>query len=132
MKLKLFALLCLVFSSVQMATAQERRTELKSDVVLSKSDATKEVVYPKISVNENRCRFDRLLLGTDENGRHQLTFHFGNICDGHRNVALSFNSLQDAVMVKDLVMNNTDYDIFNMKVDKVVPPRYEFVYVKER
>ncbi len=132
MKLKLFASLCLVFLSVQMATAQERRTELKSDVVLSKSDATKEVVYPKITVNENRCRFDRLLLGTDENGRHQLTFHFGNICDGNRSVALSFNSLQEAVMVKDLVMNNTDYDIFNLKVDKVVPPRYEFVYVKQR
>lgn len=103
------------------------KSALKAGIIANNAELAAQS-FPKIAVNDNRCRYESLILGTDENGRSVITFRFATPCDAKEEVQLTFHSLNDAISVKTLVLNNKDYDRFNIVVDKTAPPRYEVIY----
>lgn len=125
MKLSTYLTAFLLLAST--ALFAQDKAALKAGIIANNAELSAQS-FPKIAVNDNRCRYESLVLGTDENGRSIISFHFASPCDGKDEAQLTFHSLNDALAVKTLVLNNKDYDRFNIVTDKLAPPRYEVVY----
>lgn len=127
MKFKLLPLILFLFAT-SLAFGQER--VLKSETILenqSKSDAIK-TSFPKISVNNNKCRFNELSIRKSGISQAEITFYFERPCDGHKSVSLVFNDLEEALMVRELLMTNRDYSMFNIVSEKEKKPIFELQF----
>jgi hypothetical protein len=126
--MKQILVISLTFFLINLSYAQQ--PALKSEVVAEKKENTLAANYPKISLNNNKCRFEDLTLRKGQKNGFEIEIKFQRVCDKHRSVILHFDSLDEAFLVKDLVVKETDYELFNIDVDKEHKTTFQVLYNK--
>lgn len=127
MKIILISIFLFILS-ISLALGQER--VLKSGAVYenrSKSEMLK-AKFPKISMNENLCVFQQLAIRKSGISQAEITFSFQRPCDGEKEVSLVFNDLEEALLVRNLLMTNNDYSMFNIVTGKDKKPYFELLF----
>ncbi len=124
MRLAFITILILSISTVVQAQTQPA---LRADTHIDKSKMLDER-YPKITVNDTKCRFDYVAVRPGQDSQYELEINFARDCDGHSSLNLSFNDLQEAILVKNLMLTENDYEFFNLKTSESKTPDFEIIY----
>ena|SRR5690554_1575954 len=112
---------------ISIAVQAQNHPVLRADTRMDKSKMLEER-YPRITVNDNKCRFDQVAVRRGENSAYDLEISFARKCDGHSSVVLSFNDLQEAILVKNLMLKEEDYEFFQLRTSNNKSPEFEIIY----
>lgn len=107
--------------------AQKTSPQLRADTPVSKTEVIHQT-YPRITLNDNKCRFSSMAILPDADGAYAIRVDFARPCDREEQISIVFNSLEEAVLVKDLVMKNRDYDFFHLFKDREGQTSFEILY----
>ncbi len=120
-----FITLLILFISV--AVQAQTHPVLRADTRMDKSKMLEER-YPRITVNNTKCRFEQVAVRPGQNAEYDLEISFERKCDGHSSVKLSFNDLQEAILVKNLMLTEKDYEFFHFRTSESKSPEFEIIY----
>lgn len=127
--MRIFITAVLVLVSASTIFAQDKPTLKSETIELNRSKASSKSAI-KIAVNENRCALEQLSIRPNDAGQFEMFFDFQRPCDKEKQISITFSNIQDALLIKDIVLNETDYDLFNLIVDKGQKNNYELRYKK--
>lgn len=127
MRVLITAVLVLIASSTILA---QDKSALKSETIEVNRSKTSSKSAIKIAVNENRCVLDLLTIRPNDANQIEMHFDFQRPCNKEKQVSITFSNMQDALLIKDIVLNKNDYDLFNLIVDKGKKNNYELRYKK--
>ncbi len=103
---------------------------LKSETIELNRSKTSQKNSLKIAVNENRCHLEQLIIRPNGDNQIEMRFDFQRPCDKEKQVSITFSNMQDAILIKDIVLDKNDYDLFNLIVDEGKKNKYELRYKK--
>lgn len=127
MRLLITAMIVLLASGALFA---QNKSALKSETIELNRSKTSEKNQLKIAVNENRCYLKQLVISPNGENQIEMTFEFQRSCDKEKRVSIMFSDMQEALLIKDIVLNKSDHDLFNLIVDKSKKNKYELRYKK--
>lgn len=116
-----------IFVSLSLSSFAQKTPTLKAETPVRKSSVVANI-YPRITLNDSKCRFDHLTLKPAANNEYALTIFFARPCDEKRSFVLTFSDLHEAILVKNLVLNEEDYDFFHLFDGDDQKTTFEIVY----
>lgn len=106
----------------------QNKSELKSETIeVNRSKPTPKNTI-NIAVNENRCYLDQLTVRPTDDNQIEMVFDFQRPCDKEKQVVITFSEMQEALLIKDIVLKENDYNLFNLIVNKGEKNNYELRY----
>lgn len=108
-------LILLLIASVTVVQAQKTATLSTQKTLKSASVNLRN--YPKLSLNNNQCELQSLRVAQAKDG-YQLAFDFANPCAKRQTASLHFEEFEEALMFKNMVMNDRDYKMIHLEVDR--------------
>lgn len=119
-----------ILSSLALSSFGQKTKTLSAETPVRKSVAVANM-YPKITLNNHKCKFERLSVKPVKGEMYRLHFGFARPCDGEDGVSLMFDNLAEAILVKDLVLTNEDYEVFHLVKGKSNESTFEIIYAKD-
>lgn len=121
---------CFILFSSVVSQAQERKS-LSAERPVSKSEMMNDT-YPKITLNDNKCRFKQVAVRANQNEQYELEISFHRDCDGQSSVTFNFDEIEEAILVKNLMLSENDYELFNLTTSRGEQPGFEIIYHSQK
>lgn len=119
----------LLMISLSLTAFAQKTPTLKANETVSKSEAI-AAQQLKITLNEEKCRYDHMAIQNGDNGTYGLKIAFARPCNNENSVTVNFRELGDAIMVKDLILKTSEYEFFNLFTEKDGTSGFEIVYAR--
>lgn len=113
---KIALILLLTFAVVSSSFAQKTPV-LRSNSNL-KSATASHSVYPKLSISDNLCALKSMSISQGKEDGYQVTITFSEPCSKRESAVLDFERIEEAMLFKNLILNERDYDMINLNIDR--------------